>query len=355
MAVMCVFMTRAEAQAPPAGSPPAPDAPSIRVGATIFADYSLQQRPKARDVDENEITPNAFNVSRAYINVTGNISRHIAFRLTPDIVRETGGGSSVAGSQVFRIKYAYAQLNLDTWSTGGSWVRLGVQQTPWVDFMDGVYRYRFQGTILEDREGYLSSSDVGLSMRYAFPGSAGDIHAGLYNGETYTKPEANDQKGFLVRLTVRPLSAHPVLRGLRITGFYDKDAYVRHAERRRAIGAVTFEHRYVHAAANYFTATDQARAASAKLDARGVSVWVTPRSKSGWEGLLRHDRLRQDQVTSPTQGTRARTIAGIAHWFPRQGMVTAAVLLDFENVDNSQYVPARPLERRWALRTLISF
>ena len=33
-----------------------------------------------------------------------------------------------------------------------SWVRLGIQQTPWVDFEESVYRYRFQGPIFTDRE-----------------------------------------------------------------------------------------------------------------------------------------------------------------------------------------------------------
>lgn len=329
--------------------------PTIRVGGTLFTDYTVQPRPKATDADGNQITPNAFTVSRAYINVTGSISRRIGFRLTPDIVRESGTGSSVTGSQVLRIKYAYGQLNLDGWASANSWVRLGLQQTPWVEFMEGVYRYRFQGTIFEDREGYLSSADAGVSMRSGFGGAVGEIHAGVYNGEGSTRPEVNDQKGFMVRATVRPLRAHPVLRGLRVTGFYDKDAYVARAERRRAIAALTFEHPSVHAAASYLAATDQVRAAADGRDARGFSVWLTPRLKNGWEGLVRLDHLRQDQVTVPMDGTRTRTIAGIARWLPPKGGVTAAMLFDVENVHNDGYVPVRPLERRWAFHTLINF
>ena len=36
----------------------------------------------------------------------------------------------------FRLKYAYAQFNLDDWMTRGSWARFGIQQTPWVDFVE---------------------------------------------------------------------------------------------------------------------------------------------------------------------------------------------------------------------------
>lgn len=61
-------------------------------------DYTLTEQPHAIDVDGNEIVPNAFNVSRAYLNVAGTLSRVVvAFRLTPDVVRETGEGSSAVG------------------------------------------------------------------------------------------------------------------------------------------------------------------------------------------------------------------------------------------------------------------
>src|SRR5439155_8248639 len=100
-----------------------------------------------------------FNVSRSYINITGNISHIVAFRITPDIARETSSFSNLTGSLEFRIKYAYAQFNLDDWMRKGSWVRLGIQQTPWVDFQEGIYRYRFQGTVFSEREGFLASSD----------------------------------------------------------------------------------------------------------------------------------------------------------------------------------------------------
>src|SRR3954453_2196557 len=69
-----------------AGYTPPDDTPSIRVGATIFADYTIQQQPTIKDADGNLVTLNQFQVGRSYINVTGNISHSIAFRITPDIV-----------------------------------------------------------------------------------------------------------------------------------------------------------------------------------------------------------------------------------------------------------------------------
>jgi hypothetical protein len=352
-AACAAFSSPCAAQVTPArGYTPPDDTPAIRLGTTIFADYTVTEKPKATDVDGNEITPNAFNVGRAYINVTGNISHVIAFRVTPDITRETGAGSSLNGSLTFRLKYAYAQFNLDDWMTRGSWVRLGMQQTPWVDFEEAVYRYRFQGTIFAEREGFLSSSDVGAAFHYNFTGNYGELHAGVYNGDTYTRAEANDQKGFMIRGTFRPLRTHPVLRGLRVSGFYDHDAYVKSAERRRGIVAATFEHPHLNAAFQYLATTDQARVTTTEVDARGFSVWATPRASNGWEALLRYDRIEPD---TDLDARRKRAILGVAYWFPHQGNVSTALLVDFENVSNDNFTPARSDERRFAVHALVAF
>jgi len=355
-ATLLLAHTLVYAQGTTAAQPTAADAPSVRVGVTLFADYTTTLEPKGTDADGNEFTPNAFNITRAYINVTGNISRLIAFRVTPDVTRETGSGSSLNGSLTYRLKYAYAQFNLDRWQRG-SFVRFGMQQTPWIDFIDNVYRYRFQGPTLEDREGILSSSDVGATMRYALPKEYGDVHGGIYNGDNYNRPEANDQKAFMVRGTLRPLPGNPALRGLRVTGFVDHDAYVKDAERWRGIVGVTYEHGYVNTGFNYLSTADQTRVVNPKLDGHGYSVWATPKTPRGhgWEGLLRYDHLVQQQATSSLDGERNRTIAGVAYWFPRQGSVSAALLLDYEQVDNQRYAPDRPDERRWALHALVNF
>src|SRR6266567_2690946 len=94
---------------------------------------------------------------------TAALSLHAMAQVTPAVTRETGGGSSLNGSLTFRLKYAYAQFNLDDWATKGSWVRFGLQQTPFIDYNESIYRYRFQGTTFEDREGLFPSSDFGAS------------------------------------------------------------------------------------------------------------------------------------------------------------------------------------------------
>jgi len=200
---------------PAAAYTPPDDTPSIRVGVTLYPTYTFQTDPKISDADGNSVNRNAFDVQRAYINITGNISHLVAFRITPDITRQSSllslaAGNSVAqDSLVFRIKYAYGQFNLDDWMTTGSWVRIGIQQTPWVDFFEGIYRYRFQGTTFAERlplPTTMTSADAGVSFHYNFPSNFGDIHVGFYNGENYQRVETNDQKGFEFRGTVRPFA-----------------------------------------------------------------------------------------------------------------------------------------------------
>src|SRR6266581_8923843 len=125
VALACGLLLRsaiASAQiTPAAGYTPPDDTPSIRVGVTIYADYTYQESPETTDADGNVIKPNSFNVTRSYINVIGNVNHLVGFRITPDVVRQSGlvslgSGSSVSNdSLVFRIKYAFGQFNLDDW------------------------------------------------------------------------------------------------------------------------------------------------------------------------------------------------------------------------------------------------
>jgi hypothetical protein len=343
---------------PAAGYTPPDDTPSIKLGATIFTDYTYQQSPDVKDADGNSVDLNQFNVSRAYINVTGNISHLIAFRITPDVVRESGllslttGNAVTNDSLVFRLKYAYAQFNLDDWMTHGSWVRLGIQQTPFIDFQESIYRYRFQGTVFAEREGFLTSSDAGVSFHTNFAKNYGDVHVGVYNGDGYAKVEPNEQKAFQVRGTLRPLPMSAVLRGLRLTAFYDNDRYVKSDDRNRFIFSPTFEHKYVNAGFDYLKTEDRPLATATKLDGEGYSFWITPRSTKGIEGLFRYDHEKPNTDAAPV---RERTIVGVSYWFPHQGTVSTALLLDYEQVDSKHFTPSVPKQQRIALHGLVNF
>jgi hypothetical protein len=358
----------ASAQVTPAPDYTAPDdTPAVRVGGTLFADYSYTLEPETVDADGRRYHANAFNVTRAYLNVTGQLNHLFAFRITPDVVKETGSGSSLNGRMSVYLKYGYGQLNLDDWLWRGTYVRAGMIQTPYVEFEESIYRYRFQGAVFADREGYLPSSDYGIAFRTQFPKGYGEVVGGLYNGEGFARFETNDQKAVQVRGTVRPFPNADAARGLRVTVFYDADRYTGNAERRRAIGLASFEHRFVNLGAQYLDAADRSSRSAALVDSDGYSLWITPRVPLGavpvappagvvrasLEGLFRFDRRRPDRAGD---SVKDRWIAGLAYWpSMRVASVSAAFLLAYELVRYRRFEMPQPDEKRLMLHMLVSF
>jgi hypothetical protein len=353
--------TTARAQATASASK-TDDTPTIRLGVQLFTDYTYTEAPTITDADGNAVHANAFDVSRAYVNITGTLSHLVSFRITPDVRRlvttsklpaEASVSPSIEGSEVFRIKYAYGQVNLDQWTTKGTWLRIGTQQTPVIDYLENVYRYRFQGTVFANREGFLDSSDFGISGHYSAPKDYGEVHLGVYNGETYGKGETNDEKSFQVRGTVRPFaSGRPALRGLRLTAFYDADHYVAGAPRNRLLANATFEHRYVNAGFEYLKTKDQTSRTAPVVDGEGWSIWTTPRTSKGFEALLRHDSLKPNDSVD---ARKTRDIVGLSYWFRTTiAAAQAALLADYEQVKYDAAL-AKPAERRFALHCLFQF
>ena len=340
---------------PAAGYTPPDDTPKVNVGATIFGDYTYVESPKAKDADGNNINSSSFNIARAYINVTGNLNHLIAFRITPDVSRETSTTASLSGSQLFRLKYAYLQLNLDDWAPKGSFVRAGIQQNPYTDYTEGIYRYRFQGTIFAERATGLPSADAGISGHYNFAGNYGDVHAGYYNGEGYAKAEANNEKAFMVRGTVRPFPLGGVLlKGLRLTAFIDEDHYVEGAKREREVGQITYEHPLVNAGFDLLRAKDRTSATKPQISAKGWSLWVTPKlGTTGWEALIRHDDyLPNDAIHSQKQ---KRDIDGIAYWVPNLSGKTMAILFDRDSLKRTGLATPVPNATNYEVKLLLNF
>ena len=380
MAMAGLSAATASAQVTPAaGFTPPDDTPVIRVGATIFGDYTYTKAPQSKDADGNLINPSAFNVSRSYINITGNVSHIVNFRITPDVTRVADASGTLSGNLVFRLKYAFAQVNLDDWMTRGSWVRFGIQQTPIVDYVENIYRYRFQGTVfLENANGAgaLTSSDAGVSFHYNLPSNYGDIHVGFYNGEGYSglagggaagtgagTADPNDQKAFQIRGTLRPFATMaPVLRGLRITGFYDGDNYIKDGEKKRAVFDTTFEHKFVNMGFDYLQRKDQTKVLptpSADVTGSGWSFWMTPKSPmangSSLEGLIRYEKFTPNTSDATSSQARKHGVYGIAMWFPHTGGPVMGVLLDYDTTKFDNVSPATPTSTKIGVHALVNF
>ena len=344
--LLTVFsMATAEAQTtqPASGTTPAaePDYPIIRIGVLSYVQYDAEL--------ENRQAYNAFDLTRAYLNVNGQLSKRLRFRFTPDVRRITD--STLAGSLVLRVKYAFAEL--DEVPGTGSWIRFGAHQTPWLDFEEGINGYRVQGMMFTEREGLIpGSSDFGVGY-FTRLGKYGEVQTGVYNGEGFTQPEVNKYKSVQGRLTVRPLAGRGLANGFRLSGFYSAGWYAADRPRRLGIVMASFEHTHFVGTAQYVAATDRANpTATQNLDRRGASGFMTVRQGlTGWAALARIDHLDFDR--SLAHDYDRRVIAGAAYWFPLQRSRVGLVATN-EQVHYGA-AAARPNENRLLVQMHIEF
>ena len=332
----------ARAQNPPPAAPaPEPDYPIVRVGVLSYVQYDAELK--------NRDSFNAFDVTRGYININGQLASNVRFRVTPDVRRVTD--SSLAGTLVMRIKYAFVEL--DNLTGARSWVRFGAHQTPWLDFEESINRYRVQGTVFSERENLIpGSSDFGVGL-FTPVGKFIDIQTGVYNGEGYAQTDTNKYKSAQGRLTLRPFAGRGIANGFRLSGFYNAGWYAADRPRRLGIVMGSFEHTNLVATAQYVKATENPSAIAPRdIDRSGSSGFLEVRQGlSGWAGIARVDLFDPDE--SLGNNSQRRIIAGGAYWFvwprSRVGLVVTNEQVHYDAA------AARPRENRLLVQTHVEF
>jgi len=285
----------------------------------------------------------------------------VAFRITPDVTRQSGLIKSRLAQQhlerqvlVFRIKYGSRRSISDDWMTKGSWTRFGIQQTPLLDYEEGIYRYRFQGTTLHRARGFLQFGGRGRVVPLQ---PAVELRrrptSGSTNGEGYAKKRIRNGS----ESCRNPRHAPPVRAQHADSPGHSRDRFLLRRqlhqealERTRAVGQLTFEYKYINAGYDYIKAHDQTAFAAPDVAASGWSFWATPKKPfdngSSVEVLLRYDHLQPNTVVRPTV---RRTIAGLAYCFPHQGAVSTARMLDYDGQTFNTSRPAQPAQKRIAV------
>lgn len=216
-AVLLVLAAPALAQQ--SGSP-------VKVGGVIHAQYLYQ-------FGDTAAHGNNFDVTRAYVNVTGDLGHHVGMRITSDLRRVEDGSLDL------RLKYAYA-----TWTPAGGPItlKLGQMQTPWLDYEETVWDYRMQGTTVLDRAGYLTSSDFGIGADGSWNGDAVTAQAGLYNGEGYNAAPGDRRKDVAGRVSVRivPTDDNSRTGGLRLAALGHYGTPTGGGVRQRVVGMLSY-------------------------------------------------------------------------------------------------------------------
>jgi hypothetical protein len=334
----------AQAAQPAPPQPPAePVYPVVRVGVLSYVQYDAEL--------ENRQGFNAFDVTRTYLNINGQLSRNVRFRVTPDIRRFTDASGQLGSSLVFRIKYAFVQF--DNLGAERSWVRFGINQTPFVDFEESINRYRVQGTIFSEREPVIpGSGDAGISSFTPLPNSYGEVHVGVFNGEGFGNTEINKHKSAQGRLTIRPFPNRGAANGFRVTGFFTAGWYAADRPRHVGIAMASFEHRRLVATIERLVATDQPLTATREADRSGWSMFIEPRQgPAGWAGIARFESFDPDDAVA--DNSHWRSIVGGAYWFvwttSRLGLVTTNEQVHYDAG------AARPTENRLLFQAHVEF
>ena len=319
--------------------------PRFSVGTLTYVQYGAELGPGRGNF-------NGFDVTRSYLNVTADLSSKVKFRLTPDIARAKDG--SLGGSELFRLKYAYVQFD----PLPNTWVRVGMHQTPWLDFEESINRYRFQGTMFSEREEIIpGSADLGIGVLNKFPKDYGELNFSVVNGEGFKFGEANKYKSLQSRLTLRPFPRTHGLKGLRLSGFYDLGYYDRGRDRTHFIGFASYETRCAVVTGQYLAAREQPTPTAPALTRTGYSFFAEvkyPNEGKPWSGLagiVRFDQFDPDRATP--DNSHRRFIFGPAYWM-YWGRVKLGYLLGNERVEYDAGA-GRAHENRLLLQSHIQF
>jgi hypothetical protein len=318
---------------------PAPAAaPNVRVTNTAFLNYFVS-------LSDTIAHANNFDVARAYINVLGKFDNGISTRVTADIYRPADG------TLTYRLKYAYGAW---TPNNGPITLKLGAIQTPWLDFEETLWDYRFQGPVVFDRAGYMTSSDLGAGIDGSYGMDRFNFQATVVNGEGYSRPGGDEGKDIMARASLRLVNTDDSSRvgGLRASGYAQYGKKTLGGPRNRFIGMVSYRSRMLTLAAEAGATKDRlsngSDADGSVLSAFGVAhLGATP-----WSVIARVDHV--DPNTDADNDAFTTFIAGPSYQLAKQ----VRLLLD---VDHSAYqqelLPAdvQVAKTRLMLHALVSF
>jgi hypothetical protein len=233
---------------------------TVRVGGVIYSEY----RVLLKDTADHR---NEFDVTRAYVNVTGRFDHGISSRVTADLYRDTDG------SLAYRLKYAYLG-----WQPDGSiaTLKFGMLNTPFVGWEESLWNYRMQGTIPMDRAGYLTSSDIGAGVDLAAKDERFNAQFAVVNGEGYNRPSGGKNLDVEGGASVRLLASDDASAtgGLRLTGAAHVGKRADDGPRNRFLGMASWRSKLLTLAAELAAMKDGASDADdPDLDGRLIAAY----------------------------------------------------------------------------------
>jgi hypothetical protein len=268
------------------------------VSGVVYSQYSYELADSAGHA-------NAFDVKRAYLNFTRKFDGGISTRITGDVYRASDGSID------YRLKYAYF-----SWTPTNSPLtfKFGQTQTPWLDWEEGLWGFRMQGTMPLERAGYQTSSDLGLGVDGAWAKQKFNMQLSLMNGEGYHAAEGSKNKDVAARFSLRLLPSDDggSRGGLRVTVLGQAGANNGGGTRNRVLGMLSYKSKMLTLAGELARVTNSATSADADVKANLFAVYGTLTPKDSKVSIVaRVDNL--DPNTNMASDATTRVIAGLGY------------------------------------------
>ena len=204
---ICAVPTALRAQA----ADPKPVTPLLDFSGVLMGNYRYTYDDATRNANGGLAT-SKFDVERVYLNFRMPAGERGSIRVTTDVFNNAVSGASCVGCYAgwnVRLKYAYFQYNLlqDIGGQKGFTLaaRLGMLHTAIVDHEEGFFP-RWVSQVAIERNGFFSSSDLGLAGLLTLPKKWGELYATIANGSGYSAVENDPYKDFSVRLSLTPFA-----------------------------------------------------------------------------------------------------------------------------------------------------
>jgi hypothetical protein len=258
----------------------------VTVGGVGYFQYGYSLKPDSGLVASTGHAghDNNFDVGRSYVNVNAKFADGVSARITSDV---DGRGLSFGGVSetqlTLRLKYAYVGWQPN--AKGALTYKIGLMQTPWIDWEENLWDYRMQGTTAFDRNKLFPSSDFGAGVDGNWNYDQVNMQVGVYNGEGYSSAPGDPGKDFEGRLSVRLAKTDMAGRsgGLRATGYVQIGQSNGGGTRQRFIGNVSYKSKAVTLAAEIGVGQDSTNATHPKQKQQTISafgVFNLPKSKA---------------------------------------------------------------------------
>lgn len=184
--------------------------PAFDFSGVLYANFRYASDSASKAANGGNAA-NKFDIERVYLNFRMPAGEDGSIRVTTDVYNNTNVATNgYYPGWTVRLKYAYFQYNF-LHDIGGhkgfnATARVGMLHTALIDHEEGFWpRWTSQTTV--ERNGFFSSSDVGVAGLVILPNHMGEIYGTIANGPGYGASETDRFKDVSARVSLTPFGA----------------------------------------------------------------------------------------------------------------------------------------------------